>query len=232
MPVILSPTGVQAVHPDGEVAVARAAAARGVPLGLSSFASKPIDEVIAAQPMTLFQTYWAGDREAMLARVDRAESAGACGLILTPDWSFVHSRDWGSPKIPQAVDLRTAVEHAAGGPRATWLAVRLVAVRSAARPDGPQLQAWRRRRGSSKRTARGWRRRRRRGTTWRGCGSTGRDRSWSRASVAPTKPAGPSMPVRRPSPSPTTAATTSTARRRRSGCCPRWRRRSATRSRS
>jgi isopentenyl diphosphate isomerase/L-lactate dehydrogenase-like FMN-dependent dehydrogenase len=27
--VIISPTGVQAVHPDGEVAVARAAAARG-----------------------------------------------------------------------------------------------------------------------------------------------------------------------------------------------------------
>jgi L-lactate dehydrogenase (cytochrome)/glycolate oxidase len=29
MPVIISPTGVQAVHPDGEVAVARAAKARG-----------------------------------------------------------------------------------------------------------------------------------------------------------------------------------------------------------
>ena len=65
MPVIISPTGVQAVHPDGELAVARAAAARGVPMGLSSFASKPIEEVIEAQPMTLFQTYWAGDREAI-----------------------------------------------------------------------------------------------------------------------------------------------------------------------
>src|SRR5882724_5317983 len=30
MPVLISPTGVQAVHPDGEVAVARAATARGV----------------------------------------------------------------------------------------------------------------------------------------------------------------------------------------------------------
>ena len=29
LPVVISPTGVQAVHPDGEVAVARAAAARG-----------------------------------------------------------------------------------------------------------------------------------------------------------------------------------------------------------
>src|ERR1700710_2411400 len=41
MPVIISPTGVQAVDPDGEVAVARAAAARGTAMGLSSFASKP-----------------------------------------------------------------------------------------------------------------------------------------------------------------------------------------------
>lgn len=50
MPVLISPTGVQAVHPDGEVAVARAAAARGTAMGLSSFASKPIEEVIAANP--------------------------------------------------------------------------------------------------------------------------------------------------------------------------------------
>ena len=40
LPVIISPTGVQAVHPDGEVAVARAAAARGTVMGLSNFASQ------------------------------------------------------------------------------------------------------------------------------------------------------------------------------------------------
>ena len=50
LPVLISPTGVQAVHPDGEVAVARAAANRGTAMGLSSFASKPIEEVIAANP--------------------------------------------------------------------------------------------------------------------------------------------------------------------------------------
>ena len=53
LPVIISPTGVQAVHPDGEVAVARAAAARGTAMGLSSFASKPVEEVVAANPQTL-----------------------------------------------------------------------------------------------------------------------------------------------------------------------------------
>lgn len=112
MPVIISPTGVQAVHPDGEVAVARAAAARGVVLGLSSFASKPLEEVIEANPQTLFQIYWAGDRDSMLARMDRARRAGAVGLIVTLDWSFSHSRDWGSPDIPQGIDLKTALKHA------------------------------------------------------------------------------------------------------------------------
>jgi isopentenyl diphosphate isomerase/L-lactate dehydrogenase-like FMN-dependent dehydrogenase len=56
MPVLISPTGVQAVHPDGEVAVARAAAARGVAMGLSSFASKPIEDVIASNPQTFFRS--------------------------------------------------------------------------------------------------------------------------------------------------------------------------------
>ena len=59
MPVLISPTGVQAVHPDGELAVARAAAARGTAMGLSSFASKPIEEVVAANPQTFLQVYWA-----------------------------------------------------------------------------------------------------------------------------------------------------------------------------
>ena len=109
LPVVISPTGVQAVHPDGEVAVARAAAARGTAMGLSSFASKPIEEVIGANPKTFFQVYWLGDRDAIAARAQRAREAGAVGLILTTDWSFSHGRDWGSPKIPEEMNLRTTV---------------------------------------------------------------------------------------------------------------------------
>src|SRR3546814_12727494 len=63
MPVMISPTGVQAVHPDGEVAVARAAAARGTAMGLSSFASKPVAEVVEANPQTFFQIGRASGRE-------------------------------------------------------------------------------------------------------------------------------------------------------------------------
>ena len=111
MPVLISPTGVQAVHPQGEVAVAKASAARGIAMGLSSFASKPIEEVIAANPQLFFQIYWAGDRDSLLERVERARKAGAVGLIVTTDWSFSHSRDWGSPNIPQKVDLKAILQH-------------------------------------------------------------------------------------------------------------------------
>ena len=110
MPVLISPTGVQAVHPDGEVAVARAAAARGTAMGLSSFASKPIEEVIAANPQLFFQVYWLGDRDAIAARVERARAAGAVGLIVTTDWTFSHGRDWGSPSIPEKMDLKTILK--------------------------------------------------------------------------------------------------------------------------
>jgi L-lactate dehydrogenase (cytochrome)/glycolate oxidase len=115
LPVLLSPTGVQAVHPDGEVAVARAAAARGTALGLSCFASKPIEDVVAANPMTFAQLHWSGERRHLAHWVARARSAGAVGLIATLDWSFSHGRDWGSPVIPETVDLRAALLY---GPRA------------------------------------------------------------------------------------------------------------------
>jgi heme/flavin dehydrogenase (mycofactocin system) len=110
MPVLISPTGVQAVHPDGEVAVARAAAARGIAVGLSSFGSKPIEEVAAVGAKVHFQMYWSGTRDEISARMERARAAGAAGLILTLDWSFSHCRDWGSPVIPEVMDLKTAVK--------------------------------------------------------------------------------------------------------------------------
>ncbi|MGI5518932.1 pre-mycofactocin synthase MftD [Streptomyces sp. CA-106131] len=112
LPLIISPTGVQAVHPDGEVAVARAAAARGTAMGLSSFASKPIEEVVAANPQTFFQMYWMGTKDSMLTQMERARTAGVKGLIVTLDWSFSHGRDWGSPWIPERLDLKAMTRFA------------------------------------------------------------------------------------------------------------------------
>ena len=133
LPVLISPTGVQAVHPDGEVAVARAAAARGTAMGLSAFASKPVEQVVAANPATLFQLYWSGSREQILARVERARAAGATGIILTLDWSFSQGRDWGSPNIPEQLDLRTMVRFAPEALRRPAWALRWA--RSGALPD-------------------------------------------------------------------------------------------------
>ncbi|CAL9655904.1 Putative mycofactocin system heme_flavin oxidoreductase MftD [Streptomyces sp. enrichment culture] len=133
LPVIISPTGVQAVHPDGEVAVARAAAARGTAMGLSSFASKPLTDVVAANPRTFFQMYWMGSKDAMLRRVQHAYDAGAKALIVTLDWSFSHGRDWGSPKIPERLDLKAMARFAPEAlARPRWL---LDFLRSRSLPD-------------------------------------------------------------------------------------------------
>ncbi|HEX4010761.1 MAG TPA: pre-mycofactocin synthase MftD [Solirubrobacteraceae bacterium] len=110
LPVMISPTGVQAVDPGGETAVARAAASRGTAVGLSSFGSKPVEEVVAANPQTFFQVYWAGSRQRILERVERARRAGAVGLIVTLDWTFSHGRDWGSPIIPEQLDIKTMLK--------------------------------------------------------------------------------------------------------------------------
>ncbi|MFJ8926052.1 pre-mycofactocin synthase MftD [Streptomyces sp. NPDC102364] len=140
-PVLISPTGVQAVHPDGEVAVARAAANRGVIMGLSSFASRSVEEVAEANPNTFYQMYWMGSRDSMTQRMERARAAGAKALIATLDWSFSNGRDWGSPPIPERIDLRTAVKFASDMlPHPRWL---LAFARSRRIPDltTPNLQA-------------------------------------------------------------------------------------------
>src|SRR5580692_2032310 len=115
MPVIASPTGVQAVHPDGEVGVARGTAEADTAMGLSSFGSTPVEAVAEVNPKLFFQSYWSGGRDKILERSERARRAGAKGLIVTLDWSFSNGRDWGSPAIPEQIDLRTLVRLAPEG---------------------------------------------------------------------------------------------------------------------
>jgi isopentenyl diphosphate isomerase/L-lactate dehydrogenase-like FMN-dependent dehydrogenase len=169
LPVIISPTGVQAVYPGGEVAVARAAAARGTVMGLSSFASKPIEEVVAANPQTFFQMYWIGSRERMTEQMQRARTAGATGLIATLDWSFSHGRDWGSPHIPEKMSLRELARLAPEGmSRPRWLASFLRTGHLPALTGRPPF---------SPPTGSGWERRRLAGTTSPGCVRSGAGRS-------------------------------------------------------
>ena len=168
MPVVISPTGVQAVDPDGEVAVARAAAARGTAMGLSSFASKPIEEVTAVNGKIFFQIYWLGSRDEILARMVRAREAGAVGLILTTDWSFTHGRDWGSPKIPEEMDLKTVkmAPEVITKPRWFYSSPRPCDRRTCEFPT--RAAAARPARRSSRPTVSGWAPRRRPGRTWPG----------------------------------------------------------------
>ena len=115
LPVIASPTGVQAVHPDGEAGVARGTAEAGTAMGLSSFGSMPVEIVAQANPKLFFQTYWSGSKDQIVQRIERARQAGAKGLIVTLDWSFANGRDWGSPAIPEKMDLRTLIRLAPEG---------------------------------------------------------------------------------------------------------------------
>ena len=115
LPVIASPTGVQAVHPEGEVGVARGTAEAGTALGLSSFASMPVEDVAPVNPKLFFQIYWSGSKDTIAQRAERARQAGAKALIVTLDWSFSTGRDWGSPAIPEKIDLRALVRFAPEG---------------------------------------------------------------------------------------------------------------------
>jgi lactate 2-monooxygenase len=87
-PVLLAPVGVQTiVHPEGELAVARGAAAHGVPHILSTAASHTMEEVAeaAGDGPRWFQLYWPKDRDLAASLVRRAERAGYAALVVTLD---------------------------------------------------------------------------------------------------------------------------------------------------
>ena len=93
-PFLLAPIGVLSIaHPEGELAVARAAAATGVPIVLSSAASHSIEEVADVGPPRWFQLYWVNDREVTVSLVERAEAAGYSALVVTVDTLSLGWRD-------------------------------------------------------------------------------------------------------------------------------------------
>lgn len=87
-PVVLAPVGVQGiVHADAELAVARAAAALGLTMGLSTVSSYSLEDVAAAGGDTprWFQLYWPKDRDVGASLLARAKASGYQALLLTLD---------------------------------------------------------------------------------------------------------------------------------------------------
>ena len=85
-PVLLAPIGVlEIVHPDAELAVARAAAALGLPMVLSTAASTAMEDVAAVGGPRWYQLYWPKDRELAASFVHRAERSGYQAIVFTMD---------------------------------------------------------------------------------------------------------------------------------------------------
>jgi lactate 2-monooxygenase len=87
-PVMLAPIGVQTiVHPEGELASARAAAEIGLPLITSTASATSMEEVAEANgdAPRWYQLYWPNDDALATSMVERAEKAGYGAIVVTVD---------------------------------------------------------------------------------------------------------------------------------------------------
>jgi isopentenyl diphosphate isomerase/L-lactate dehydrogenase-like FMN-dependent dehydrogenase len=92
MPVLTAPIGVlEMCHPDADVAVARAAAAAGVPMVFSSQASVSMEACAAAMgdAPRWFQLYWSTDDRVVRSFVTRAKACGCEAIVLTLDTTML-----------------------------------------------------------------------------------------------------------------------------------------------
>jgi len=104
-PLLLSPVGVlEMAHPEADVAVARAAAACGVPYVFSSQASRPMEECAAAMgdAPRWFQLYWSRSDALVESFVRRAEACGASAIVVTLDTTMLgwRARDLDLAYLP------------------------------------------------------------------------------------------------------------------------------------
>jgi lactate 2-monooxygenase len=101
-PLMLAPIGVQKiVHEEGELATARAAAALGVPMIVSTASHFSLEEIAEAggEGTRWFQLYWPNDRILAISFVGRAEAAGYRAIVLTVD-TFIPG--WKARDLQQA----------------------------------------------------------------------------------------------------------------------------------
>jgi 4-hydroxymandelate oxidase len=93
-PIWIAPTAFHRLaHPDGEMATARAAAARGTTMVLSTSSSIDLVDVAAVGGPRWFQVYLLADPGARRAHVERAVAAGYEALVLTADLPRIGRRE-------------------------------------------------------------------------------------------------------------------------------------------
>jgi len=100
LPVIISPAGfIRLAHPEGELGAARAAAAAGTAIGISTLSSYAIEDICAVAPNVWYQLYFAGGRSAAELAIERAKAAGCSALVLTLDGAASPNRErsYGTP---------------------------------------------------------------------------------------------------------------------------------------
>jgi L-lactate dehydrogenase (cytochrome) len=123
LPVVLGPVGLSGMYARrGEAQAARAAAAKGVPMCLSTVSVCPLQEVAAASPAPLwFQLYVMRDRGFMLDLLAQAKAAGCSALVFTVDMPMpgARYRDTRSGMSGRHARLRRMVQ-AMTHPRWAW----------------------------------------------------------------------------------------------------------------
>jgi len=118
MPLTLSPTGgTRLFHPQGEIAVARAARTAGIPYGLAHLSTTTMEDVSAATPglRRWFNMEPIGDRGLLDAVLERATKAGYEALLLNVDCRGIghRERDYRNGfTAPPSIKPRTVMEGA------------------------------------------------------------------------------------------------------------------------
>lgn len=96
VPIGVAPTAMQCLaHPDGEIGTANACRDMNVAMGLSSFATKTLEEVAEASAPNpnVLQLYLFEDRAHSIKLIERAKKAGFKAVFLTVDTPFLGRRN-------------------------------------------------------------------------------------------------------------------------------------------
>ncbi len=113
-PLVIAPTGLNnMLHPEGDLALARAAARRGIPFTLSSLSTTRLEEVAKRAGGRLWmQLYVLRDRAIARDIMQRAAAAGYEALVFTTDANVFGSREWDQRNFsaPGRPTLRAALD--------------------------------------------------------------------------------------------------------------------------